>query len=430
MFFAKNLKEEFLKLKARSDYLESVILAIRGCMSGIVLQPDGIVLDVNKNFADMFGVSEDYLKGKKFEDFLHPNFLKSLEFTQMWREVQSGKSKVQLIRCLGRGNSELWFEANFLPICTPDQKVIKIVIFASEITQRRNEQLVLQGTINAVNRSMAGIEFDPNGKILNANENFLKTMGYDLSEIVGKHHSMFCDPDFVKSKEYSKFWEDLRAGSFQSGLFTRVAKGGKLVYLEASYNPIYDIDGKIYKIVKFASDVTQQVERDEQKNKLASELAQRNDKLTFDGKEVIERTAQNVRNIAQKMQTSSDLVVSLNAQSDEIKSVIQTIKDIADQTNLLALNAAIEAARAGEHGRGFAVVADEVRKLAERTGRSITEITATINSIRDVTSQVVESIKISISEVEDSVKLANDAKEFMDKIRASSEEVANTISAQ
>ncbi|WP_442778075.1 MULTISPECIES: methyl-accepting chemotaxis protein [unclassified Helicobacter] len=144
----------------------------------------------------------------------------------------------------------------------------------------------------------------------------------------------------------------------------------------------------------------------------------------------MERTAQNVRNIAQKMQASSDLVVSLNAQSDEIKSVIQTIKDIADQTNLLALNAAIEAARAGEHGRGFAVVADEVRKLAERTGRSITEITATINSIRDVTSQVVESIKVSISEVEDSVKLANDAKEFMDKIRASSEEVANTISSQ
>ncbi|WP_411710358.1 methyl-accepting chemotaxis protein [Helicobacter trogontum] len=160
----------------------------------------------------------------------------------------------------------------------------------------------------------------------------------------------------------------------------------------------------------------------------AATLAAENDRLTDNGMRIINNTTENIQKIAQTMQQSATLVDSLSVQSNEIKAVIQTIKDIADQTNLLALNAAIEAARAGEHGRGFAVVADEVRKLAERTGHSIVQITSTINSILDSTSQVVASIETSIQEIDGSVALVDEAKSCMEQIRQSASEVVQAIS--
>ncbi|EAL8374094.1 PAS domain-containing protein [Campylobacter jejuni] len=415
MFGAKKNNTKIIEqLEKKCNGLGDILRSIGNTMAVIEFTTDGVILEANQNFLTTMKYSLSEIKGKHHSMFCLPEVVNSSAYSDFWKDLRDGKARSGLFRRIAKGGIDVYLEANYLPISDNNGYVYKIIKFANDITQRHYEMLDLRNTIAAANRSMAIIEFKPDGTIITANENFLRAMDFNIDEIKGKHHSMFCDSNYRHSKDYVQFWEDLREGKFQSGKYIRYGRNNKKVYLEASYNPVKNDDGKIYKVIKFATDI--------------SELAEKNDNLTQDGDRVIENTVSNVQNIADMMSQSSNLVSSLNQQSDEIKSIIQTISDIADQTNLLALNAAIEAARAGEHGRGFAVVADEVRNLAERTGHSVNEITTTINSIRNVTSQVVESIKSGLEDVNQSVELAKEARECMEKIRESSAEVAKAMS--
>ncbi|GKY42894.1 chemotaxis protein [Campylobacter jejuni] len=429
MFGAKKNNTKIIEqLEKKCNGLGDILRSIGNTMAVIEFTTDGVILEANQNFLTTMKYSLSEIKGKHHSMFCLPEVVNSSAYSDFWKDLRDRKARSGLFRRIAKGGIDVYLEANYLPISDNNGHVYKIIKFANDITQRHYEMLDLRNTIAAANRSMAIIEFKPDGTIITANENFLRTMDFNIDEIKGKHHSMFCDSNYRHSKDYVQFWEDLREGKFQSGKYIRYGRNNKKVYLEASYNPVKNDDGKIYKVIKFATDISEQVKKDQEKLCLISELAEKNDNLTQDGDRVIENTVSNVQNIADMMSQSSNLVSSLNQQSDEIKSIIQTISDIADQTNLLALNAAIEAARAGEHGRGFAVVADEVRNLAERTGHSVNEITTTINSIRNVTSQVVESIKSGLEDVNQSVELAKEARECMEKIRESSAEVAKAMS--
>ena len=226
--------------------------------------------------------------------------------------------------------------------------------------------------INALLRSTAVIEFDLGGHVITANQRFLDGMGYRLEQIKGKHHRMFCEREEAESAAYRDFWASLNRGEYIAERFKRIDAHGQAVWLEATYNPVHDAYGKLYKIIKFATVITDQVNRElavAEAATIAYDTSQHTDLSAQRGAQVVQQTVDVMHRIAQQMQDASDGIEALDKQSQLISAILKTISGIADQTNLLALNAAIEAARAGDQGRGFAV-ADEVRQLAARTSKA------------------------------------------------------------
>jgi methyl-accepting chemotaxis protein len=260
----------------------------------------------------------------------------------------------------------------------------------------------------ALDKSQATIEFNLDGTIITANANFLTAMGYELSEIKGKHHSMFCDPAYTATADYREFWAKLNRGEFQAAQYKRIGKGGKEVYIQASYNPILDLNGKPFKVVKFASDVTKQViarKKSEHVRGLMESVAAGAEELNVSVKEIsasMARSKETAEGANDKVAAADQATQRLTQAAESMGGIVSLINDITSQINLLSLNATIESARAGEAGRGFAVVANEVKNLAGQAKAATERISQEIEGMRGVSGDVVSalaSIKQSIEQV-------------------------------
>lgn len=247
--------------RRRSAELEAISSAMHRSQAMVEFALDGTILDANDNFLETMGYARAEIVGRHHRMFCTKDDAGSAAYQAFWVSLGRGDYDSGVYKRLAKGGREVWLQATYNPVLDPDGRPLKIVKFATDITEACLQQAEFEARSTAMDRSQAVIEFALDGTILHANENFLATFGYSLADVVGKHHRMFCDADHVRSPGYAAFWARLAAGAFDSGVYRRVARDGRDVWLQATYNPILDPEGRPIKIVKFASDITDSKER-------------------------------------------------------------------------------------------------------------------------------------------------------------------------
>lgn len=404
------------------------LAAISRSMAMIEFDRTGVILNANERFCQTMGYGVEEIRGKHHRLFCEEAYTHTDAYHQLWRDLARGEALSGTFMRLNKRGEQVWLQASYLPVLDSDHQVRSVIKVAADISARVHHEHENQSLIDAISRSMAVIEFTPQGQILNANENFLRTVQYTREEIIGQHHSMFCHRSEVESPAYKAFWALLNRGEFHSHRFERKNKYRKTLFLEASYNPIFDTHGRLYKVVKFASDITEQVSTLRTAADSAHATSVQNDACARKGSQVVQQTVQIIEAMSHDLNQAAQSIDAVSKQSDIIGAIVQTIRSIAEQTNMLALNAAIEAARAGEHGRGFAVVADEVRSLAARTSQATVEIVDVVRKNHDLSLSAVSSMQSSLSRTGLGVELANEAGQVILEIQEGSRHVVDAIS--
>jgi methyl-accepting chemotaxis protein len=390
---------------SKSGDLHRIFDAISRSQAIIEFDTTGIILDANENFCQALGYSLSEIKGKHHRMFCEADYVASAEYRNFWTNLATGHFDSGEYKRLTKTGQEIWIQASYNPVLRGG-KPYKVVKFASDITAVKMKATEDANKLLAISRSQAIIEFTPQGEILTANENFCNGLGYDLSEIKGRHHRMFCEPTYAASPAYGEFWKKLEGGEFVADEFVRFGKGGKEIWIQAAYNPIRDINGKVTKVVKFATDVTPRMSAIGMLGRGLRDLA--------DGK------------LAQSLDTT--FVPSMEATRHDFNAVAAKLRDAMQ---VVSQNASGIAAASGE-------VRDASQELAKRTEQQAAALEQAAAAIEQVTRTVGDSsqraeeagrlVTTTRENAEESGLVVRDAIGAMDEIAKSSHEITNIIS--
>jgi methyl-accepting chemotaxis protein len=399
------LRLQNLEFAAQAD-------AVSRAQAVIEFNMDGSIVTANQNFLNALGYTLPEIQGKHHSMFVEQGMRDGAAYREFWAKLNRGEYDAGEYKRIGRGGKEVWILASYNPVIDQSGKPFKVVKFATDVTAQKQRNADLAGQIEAIGKSQAVIEFNMDGTIITANSNFLGAVGYSLGEIQGKHHSMFVDPTERDGSGYREFWAKLNRGDYQAAEYKRVGKGGKEIWIQASYNPILDMNGKPFKVVKYATDTTAQViarMKSEKVRGMMESVAAGAEELNASVREISEamsKSKETAMTAVSRVESADQQAQRLTEAAESMSSIVQLIGDITGQINLLALNATIESARAGEAGRGFAVVASEVKNLANQAKQATDKIEQEIGNLNGISGDVVEaltSIKKAIQDVSEFV---------------------------
>ena len=400
-------------------YLQAMHTALNRAQAMIEFQLDGTVTHANDNFLRVTGYTLDEVVGQHHAMFCCPDYVRTPEYKAFWQRLGQGQFESAEYRRVGKGGREIWINASYNPILDADGKPNKIVKFATDVTAQKRANAEYESKVSAMSKAQAVIEFDMSGLVLSANENFLATVDYALEEVVGQHHRMFCESHYADSPAYRKFWQKLNRGEFDTGRYQRAGNNGKVIWLQATYNPILDLNGKPYKVVKFATDITDQVNMESSIAARAASDSRKVEmllaavgraadgdltcKIQVDGSEPIDQLAEGI-------------VKMIGDLRGVIGKVVGAASGFSESSTVIA-----------QRSNGVAAGAQALGATVEEMNASIDGLTTSINSIAGNSRNADMLAKATQGEAEVGARAVARSIEAMDLINRSSEDIGEIV---
>ncbi|GJL77731.1 MAG: chemotaxis protein [Nitrospinaceae bacterium] len=406
--FASNVTQQKLM---NAEY-QGKVDAIGKAQAVIEFNMDGTIITANENFLNVVGYSLEEIKGQHHRMFCEPSYANSQEYKAFWEKLNRGEYDTGEYRRLGKGGAEAWIQATYNPIMDMNGKPFKVVKFASNVTQQKLMNAEYQGKVDAIGKAQAVIEFNMDGTIITANENFLNVVGYSLEEIKGQHHRMFCEPDYANSQEYKAFWEKLNRGEYDTGEYRRLGKGGAEAWIQASYNPIIDMNGKPFKVVKFATNISEKVQKVAQILEVVNAASEGD--LTRELKVAgTDDAGQIGEGLSKLLANLKKMIVSFATQSDSLASSSEELTAVSQQ---MAGNAEETAAQSGV----VSAASEQVSKNVQTVATGAEEMSA---SIKEIAQNASEASRVA----SEAVKVAETTNATISKLGESSAEIGQVV---